>query len=156
MTAKSAAVTSARRRLLGALAIFALAGLTGCATYGNSDSQRLTAETALVSAQSVSSDDTVRFVLLRAAEETLSAGHDWFRIERADGAGTVLTTGQDELQRILSPLDWCKPLCPFIGALGPMPNAQVLIRMGKGAAPEGAFAAHEVASNLGGPGFGRR
>jgi len=134
-----------------ALAIVLLAALSGCATYGNAvQSQRLASDTALVSARSQNADDTVRFTLLRAAEETVAAGYDWFRIQQADGAGTVLTRGEDEVQRILSPLDWCAPLCSLIGGLGPTPKAQVLIKMGRGAAPPDGYLAIEVVANLGG------
>lgn len=138
-------------------AVLACAALSGCATYANSArSQRLSADTALVSAQSERADNAVSYTLLRAAEETVAAGYDWFRIQEADGAGTVLTRGQDEVQRILSPLDWCVPLCSVIGGLGPTPKAQVLIKMGRGAAPEDGYVASEIVANLGHLRAGRR
>lgn len=138
------------RRAAPAGALLGLFALAGCATYANSArSQRLGADTALVSAQSERADEAVQFTLLRAAEETSAAGYDWFRIQEADGAGTVLTRGLDEVQRVLSPLDWCAPLCSVIGGLGPTPRAQVLIKMGKGAAPSDGYAASEIIANLG-------
>jgi len=148
---------STKLRTINVGAVVGLTVLTGCATYGNSArSQRLTADTALVSASSEVADDTVRYVLLRAAEETVAAGYDWFRIQEADGAGTVLTRGQEEVQRILSPLDWCVPLCSVIGGLGPTPKAQVLIRMGRGDAPSDGYVASEIVGNLGHLRAGRR